>query len=168
MNCVTCRNVLPDLLLEPQAATSVAARAHMATCSACAAEFASLEATFALLDQWEAPEISPYFDQKLAVRLREEQSAPPAGWFERLRDRLQFNTGREFRPALAGALALAVIAAGGGFGVSTLTHPREVRASATVQDLQILDRNVQTIQQVDQILQEDASDEPDQSAPPQS
>ena len=67
----------------------------------------SLEATFALLDAWQAPEPSPYFDQKLAVRLREEQALAPAGWFERLKSRLLFNTGRQFRPALAGALGIA-------------------------------------------------------------
>ncbi|GAC1418059.1 MAG: hypothetical protein NVSMB62_09390 [Acidobacteriaceae bacterium] len=168
MNCKTCQTVLPDLLLEPEAATSIVARAHLATCATCAAELASLEATFSLLDQWEAPEISPYFDQKLAVRLREEQNATPAGWFERIRDRMQLNTGRQFRPALAGALAIAVLAAGGGLGVSTFSHSRQPGASATVHDLQLLDRNAQAIQQVDRILQEDASDEPDQPAPPES
>jgi anti-sigma factor RsiW len=171
MNCKTCQNVLPDLLLDPQSSGSKAVRtyaeahAHLAACPACAREFAELQATFALLDSWEAPRVSPYFDQKLAVRLREEQSAPPAGFFERLRDRLQFSTGRQFRPAMAGALALALIIGGGSIGVTTLVHDNGVRASATVNDLQILDRNVQAFQQVDQILQEDGSDDP---GPPQS
>ena len=72
-----------------------------------------MQATFALLDTWEAPEPSPYFDQKLAVRLREEQAHSPAGWFEQLKSRLLFNTGRQFRPALTGALALILLVAGG-------------------------------------------------------
>lgn len=171
MNCRTCQNVLPDLLLEPEtsggtvARTQAEARAHLAGCPDCAREYTELQATFALLDSWEAPEVSPYFDQKLAVRLREEQAAPPAGFFERLRDRLQFNSGRQLRPALAGALALLLLIGGGSIGVTTLVHDTSVRASATVNDLQILDRNVQAFQQVDQILQEDGSDD---SGPPQS
>ncbi|MDP9038704.1 MAG: hypothetical protein M3O02_05430 [Acidobacteriota bacterium] len=168
MNCSTCQNVLPNLLLEPGAVGNVAARAHLATCAVCAKELASLEATVALLDAWEAPEISPYFDQKLAVRLRESQASAPASWYERLRDRLQLNTGAQFRPALAGALAVAAIVAGGGVGLTTYTHPAAIHASATVNDLQLLERNAQTLQQVDQILQEDASQEPDRSAPPES
>ena len=168
MNCKTCQNVLPDLLLEPNAATSAAARAHIATCTACAMELASFEATLTLLDSWEAPEISPYFDQKLAVRLREEESAPPASWWERLRDTVQFGTGRALRPAFAGALALAMLAAGGTVGLTTLTHARPVQASATVNDLQILDKNEQALQQVDQILQENAADDPNQAALPQT
>ena len=65
--------------------------------------------------RWQAPEPSPYFDQKLAVRLREEQAEAPAGWFERLKTRLLFNTGRQFRPAIAGALALVLLVGGGTF-----------------------------------------------------
>jgi hypothetical protein len=167
MNCKICQTALPDLLLDPAAPGNAEARAHLAECAACAAEFVELKATFALLDEWQAPEISPYFDQKLAVLLREEQSAPPAGFFERLKDRLLFNTGRQFRPTLVGSLALLLIAGGGGVGISTLTtssrHP--VAESATVNDLQILDKNEQALQQVDQLLQDDGQSD-DDSAPP--
>ena len=173
MNCKACQSALPDLLLEPVDAQGAVvkgrlseARAHLAACAACAQELASLEATFALLDSWDAPEVSPYFDQKMAVRLREEQAAPAAGWFERLRDRLLLNTGRQFRPALAGALALVLIVGGGGFGISNFTHA--VQASATVNDLQILDKNEKALQQMDQLLQDDATDTTNQAAPPQS
>src|ERR1700709_1670516 len=124
MNCQTCQSAMPDLLLDP-ASASVEAKAHLDTCTTCRGEFNPLQSTFALLDTWEAPEPSPYFDQKLAVRLREEQAMPPAAWFERLKSRLLFNTGRQFRPALAGALALILLAGGrtfanhSGFGHST-------------------------------------------------
>jgi anti-sigma factor RsiW len=185
MNCKVCQSALPDLLLGSDllgsdllvgadaptgaaAKTQAAARAHLAACAACAREFASLKATFALLDAWHAPEVSPYFDQKLAVRLREEQAAPAAGWLERLRDRLTFNTGRQFRPAVASALAVALILGGGGFGISTLPHPHPVQASATVRDLQILDKNEQALQQMDQLLQDDAPADTNSAAPPQS
>jgi anti-sigma factor RsiW len=155
MNCKNCQTALPDLLLNPAAPENAAARAHIAICDICARELASFEATFALLDTWEAPEISPYFDQKLAVRLREEQAAPAPGWFEQLRTRLLLNTGRQFRPALAGAMALLLIAGGGGLSFSTFSHPQKATVSATVNDLQILDKNEQALQQVDQMLQDD-------------
>ncbi len=159
MNCKTCQTAFPDLLLDPAAPANAAARDHLAACAVCAQQLASLQATVALLDTWSAPEISPYFDQKLAVRLREVQAAPAPGWFERLRIRLLLNTGRQFRPALAGAMALLLIAGGGSFGISTLSHPNSTQAapmSATVNDLQLLDKNEQALQQVDQVLQENA------------
>lgn len=112
MICHDCQSALPELLLDPAAPSNAAAREHLKSCPACNQEFQSLEATFALLDTWQAPEPSPYFDQKLAVRLREEQELPPAGWFDRLRSRLLFNTGRQFRPIMAGALAVVLLAAG--------------------------------------------------------
>ena len=112
MNCKTCLADLPNLLLDPAAPENTAARAHIAVCSDCARELAALESTMALLDSWEVPEVSPYFDQKLAVRLREEQAAPAPGWFEQLKTRLLLNTGRQFRPALAGVMALLLIAGG--------------------------------------------------------
>ena len=118
----------------------------------------------------QAPEPSAYFDQKLAVLLREEQAKPAAGWLERMRERLLFNTGRQFRPMLAGALALLVVLGGGTFaGITEFSQvsqptPATVTASATVDDLQILDRNEQAIQQMDQLLQDD--DRNDSNAAP--
>ncbi|MGD0442851.1 MAG: hypothetical protein ABSA39_02850 [Edaphobacter sp.] len=157
MNCKNCQSVFLDLLLDPSAPSNAAARSHIESCAACRQELKSLEATFALLDTWKAPEPSPYFDQKLTVRLREEQSLAPAGWFERLKSRVLFNTGRQFRPALAGALALVLVIGGGTFaGVSGLFHPAP-QASATVQDLQLLDKNDQALQTMDQLLQDGGS-----------
>jgi anti-sigma factor RsiW len=170
MNCKACQTAFPDLLLDPAAPANAAARAHIAACADCAQQLRALEATVALLDTWQAPEVSPYFDQKLAVRLREEQAAPAPGWFERLRTRLLLNTGRQFRPALAGAMALVLIAGGGSFGISTLAHPHAAQVapmSAAVNDLQILDKNEQALQQVDQLLQENAPTE-DTGTTPQS
>ena len=165
MNCKNCQSVLPDLLLEPGAHSNVAARNHVATCTRCRQELKSLEATFALLDTWEAPDPSPYFNQKLAVRLREEQAMPPAGWFERLKDRLLFNTGRQFRPVVAGALAVILLVGGGAVAnLSSFGHFRP-QTSATVQDLQILDHNDQALQTMDQLLQDDS---PGDDSPPSS
>jgi hypothetical protein len=154
MDCKTCQTALPDLLLDPATAKNASAREHIAVCADCAQELHSLEMTMSLLGQWDAPDVSPYFDQKLAVRLREEQAAPPAGFLERLRIRLQLNTGRQFRPALATAMALMLIAGGSGITISTLSHTAPIAMSAPVKDLQILDKNEQALQQVDQLLQD--------------
>jgi anti-sigma factor RsiW len=177
MNCKTCQSALPDLMLAPDLATrsvtgggakdQAGVEAHLASCEVCAGELASLQAMFALLDTWEAPEISPYFDQKLSVRLREEQAAPAAGWFEQLRTRLLLNTGRQFRPAMATAMAVVLLIGGGGLGISTIPRAKpQIAPSAAVQDLQILDKNEQAIQQMDQLLQEDgATDDPTAAQP---
>ena len=163
MNCTNCKSALPDLLLDTSAGTS-AVREHIASCAGCAAELGALQKTFALLDAWEAPEVSPYFDQKLSVRIREE-AVRPAGWFERMRARLLFNTGRQFRPAMVGVMALLLVAGGGGVGISTFNHSaRTPELSPTVNDLQILDKNEQALEQVDQLLQDDTPD--DNDAPP--
>jgi hypothetical protein len=164
MNCKDCQSVFLDLLAEPGAPANAAAKNHIDSCAECKGEFKSLKATFALLDAWKAPEPSPYFDQKLAVRLREEQGQVPAGWFERLKARLLFNTGRQFRPALAGALALVLVVGGGTFAdVSGFLRPKP-QISAAVQDLQILDKNDQALQTMDQLLQDDVPD--DAATPP--
>ncbi len=155
MNCKACQAALPDLLLDPASVGAARARDHLGGCPACKQELDSLEATFHLLDRWEAPEPSPWFGQRLSVRLREEQAAAPAGWLERIRSYLLFNTGRQLRPALAGAFALALLIGGGTAAtVSGAFHAKHGDVSATVQDLQILDHNDQTFQAMD-LLQDD-------------
>jgi hypothetical protein len=123
-----------------------------------------------LLDAWQAPEPSPYFDQKMAVLLREEQAKAPAGWMERIRERLLLNTGRQFRPAMIGALALVIVLGGGSFAGIRVLHqqPAEVAVSATVNDLQILDKNEQAIEQMDQLLQDDQDTDSGVAAQPAS
>jgi len=157
MICREMKSVLPDLLLDPSKASNAAARAHLDGCPACREEFRSLEAIFALMDTWEAPQPSLYFDQKLAVRLREEQQRTPEGWLERMRARLLFNTGRQFRPALACALALVLLIGGGTVANFSGLHFGKVPASATVNDLQILEKNDQAFQTMD--ILEDVSDD---------
>jgi hypothetical protein len=167
MNCKDYQSVMLDLLLDPASPSHSAARAHMELCEECRQEFKSIQTTFALLDTWQAPEPSVYFDQKLAVRLREVESLTPAGWFEQLKNRLLFNTGRQFRPAVVGFMALILMVGGGTFAsLSGFPHTTK-EASAAVQDLQILDKNDQALQTMDQLLQDDAPAD-DTSAPPSS
>jgi hypothetical protein len=158
--CSDFARELPDLILVPGAMPSAAAATHLRECPPCAEEYLSYQGTFTLLDGWQAPEPSPFFAQKMAVRLREEQAAPQMGWLERAQTSLNLNTGRHFRPMLAGALALLMVAGGGGLSlVSSLnsTGSTAVRptTSATVEDLQILDRNEQAFQQMDVLQQEE-------------
>jgi hypothetical protein len=161
MNCKEFQNDLPDLVLTANARPSLAAVAHMRECPPCAEEYLSFQSTFVALDEWKAPELSAYFDQKLAVRLREEQAAPKMNWLESLQARLMFNTGRNFRPAMIGALALALVVSGGGIvginGVPGFNTPQTPQTSATLNDLQILDRNEQAFQQLDELQQDDVS-----------
>lgn len=75
--------------------------AHLTACGNCAVELGELRQTMALLDTWEAPEPTPYFDTRLQARLREEQQKKQtAGWFAWLR-----------RPSM-GIAAAAVLALG--------------------------------------------------------
>ena len=166
MNCQNCQSVMPDLLLDPASAGAKEARGHLDLCLACREELDGLQGAMATLDQWIAPEPSPWFDGRLAARLREEQAAAPAGWIERLRSRLLFNTGRQFRPALAGAFALALLIGGGtAASISGALHPKHADVSATVQDLQILDRNDQAIQTMDLLQDDGSSDDGSSDAP---
>lgn len=156
MDCKLFQLELPDLVLTPGARPSLAAVAHMKACQPCAQQYLEFQSTFVALDSWQAKEPTPFFDQKLAVRLREEQAAPRMGFFERLYTRATFNTGRNFRPAMAGALAVALLAATGGSYLELNTrHAPVPEASATVNDLQILDRNEQAFQQLDELQQDE-------------
>ena len=156
-DCRNFQNQLPDLILTPGARPSPAAVAHMRICPPCTEQYQSFMATFAVLDTWKAPEPSPYFDSKMQVRLREEQAAPPMGWFESLATRLRLNTGRSLRPALAGALALALIAGGGSFiglrPAPVVAPPPP--ASAPLNHLHLHDRNAHPFQELDQLQQDE-------------
>ena len=164
-DCKTCRTHLADLLLDTSyAAAHPEVAEHIAACAECCTELEELQATFALLDEWKAPEPSPYFDTKLRARLREAQASEPEGFWARTRAFLTYSTGHRFRPVIAGAMVLAVMLAGGGTlaGIYQSSTPIAVQASPTVNDLKLLDNNAQAVQQMDQLL--DGSD--DSSGPP--
>ena len=157
-DCRKLEKKLPDLLLGDDSDAAFAPmRAHLAACSDCAGKLDSLRATMSLLDEWEAPEISPYFDSKLAARLRSEKSAAPAGFLERLQSRFMFGSNLHLKSAVAVA-AIAIIVGGGSYaGYTEFRQPDAPQAiSATVNDLQILDHNDQVINQLDML--DDAPD----------
>jgi hypothetical protein len=112
---------------------------HLAGCDACAGKLEEFRQSMALLDEWRAPESSPYFDVRLQARLREEMAKPETGlrhWFR--------------RPVLAAALTL-VLAVGvgsyfarGGRIYHTGGNDRivqQLQPGTAVSDLQALDRN---------------------------
>ncbi len=169
--CKICRDALPDLLLgssdgaSSQVAPDMAA--HLAACPECRQELNELRATWAMMDDWQAPEPSAYFDSRLHARLREAQAAAPESLWSRLSDFLRFSTGRGLRPALAGALVFALLL-GGGTVAGVIGHQwasKPMVSSPVVNDLKIYDNNAQALQQMD-ILDETGAD--GDSAQPQS
>lgn len=151
MNCNATKAQLADLLLDPAAASS-AAREHVAACGDCGAELRELQATMLAMDAWEAPEPTPYFDTRLAARLREEKANPPAGLWERMRARLHYGSNLHLQPFAAGALALLLLAGGGtAVWIQHGAQPPAPQESATVHDLQLLDGNAQVYQQLNSL-----------------
>ena len=117
--------------------STAAMNEHLRGCAACAARLADMRTTMALLDEWQAPEPSPYFDTRLAARMREERAKPErAAWLSWFR-----------APVLAGALAMIMMMAGGihWFTGGHIGPPPVVSEKATpgtaVGDLQALDKN---------------------------
>jgi anti-sigma factor RsiW len=109
---------------------------HLSGCDACADKFAEMQKTMALLDEWEAPEPSPYFDTRLMARVREERAKPQRSpWFSWFR-----------LPIIAGGLALVMMMAGGisWFTSHQGTAPSTaqiVQRGTAVSDLQTLVKN---------------------------
>lgn len=152
MKCEKLQVYYPDLLFDPTRVPAEALR-HVKECSRCASELEELQTTMQLLDGWKAPEPSPYFDTRMAVRLREARASEAPGWLERLRLRLLFGSNLRLRPATAAAFALVIIIGGGSYlGVVSLNDTavpqRQQVVSATVNDLELLDSNAQTLQQL--------------------
>jgi hypothetical protein len=122
-------------------------RDHLAKCAGCTAELAEMEATWKLLDEWQAPEPSAFFDAKLYGRLRTEQATAPASLLERAKAWWLYSTNLQMRPVAAGALAMMLAVGGGTFAL--LDHETPVpQTSATVRDLQSYDGNAQLFQQL--------------------
>ncbi len=105
MNCIEIRELLPSFVTATGlVAATPEVQKHIASCEACAAHLSDLQKTMALLDEWQAPEPSPYFDTRLQARFseerREEMARPAAGWLSWM----------SRRPAWAMSLAAVVFA----------------------------------------------------------
>jgi len=163
MICRMTKANLADLLLDRESVPAEV-RKHVEDCSECSQELAALEATMRALNAWEAPEPSPFFETRMAARLRGEREAAPAGFFERLRARLLYGTNMHLRPVAAGALALLLLIGGGTYaGFMNTNTNRPVSPSAIVRDLQSLDENSQVFQQLNSLDQQD--DDADSGTP---
>jgi hypothetical protein len=150
-NCTRYQETLPELVFDPSHAAADL-KAHVAGCDLCHETLLSLQATLSAMDSWTAPELTPYFDVRMAARLREARAAAPAGWFEQLRTRVLYLSNIQVRPMLAGALATIIMIGGGTYaGLS----PAPVAPSAAVADLHMMDKNDQALSQMDQLLQAD-------------
>jgi anti-sigma factor RsiW len=134
MDCERFRDQMLDAL---QGTASAELEEHARACGACAQELKVLKQTSALLEEWPAPEASPYFDSRLRARLR-EQAAAPVGWWAWLR-----------KPALAATFAILLVM---GVGLLDLSKPQtqspvavrpltKAHRGTAVADLQTLDQN---------------------------
>jgi len=160
MNCRKYELELLDLASSPanRPLGASAVERHVADCSHCTEEVNALRSTLFAMNEWPTPEISPWFDQRLSARLREAVRAEPEGFFERLRSRVLFTSNMQLRPMMAATLAL-VLAIGGGSYVA-LSHSitnRSAQSSATIEDLQRMDNNATTLQQINQLVDDDAA-----------
>ena len=137
MNCNEIRERMPDVAAGFAPATADEEK-HFATCAACAEQLKSMRATMALLDEWQTPKPSPYFDVRLQARLREEMAKPPAGWMYWFR-----------RPVLAAALTvllgvgvgLLFTRSSGIYGQGDNPVAEVAEPGTAVSDLQALEKN---------------------------
>lgn len=148
--CEKFQAFLPDMVLEPTHVPA-AVRLHFEECAACRTEWNELQATMRLLDEWKTPEPSPYFDTRMAARLRQEKASETPGWLERLRARLLIGGHVHFRPAMAAALGLLMIVGAGTyeeFAHLNRTATPTPAVSATVKDLELYDSNAKTLREL--------------------
>jgi len=151
MDCKQIHELLPDLAAGMETSTPEIEK-HLASCDACSAQLHDFQKTMALLDEWQAPEPSPYFDTRLQARLREEMARPPASWYSRLLPDWR-TPGRRLRPAWAMSVVAVLFMVAIGIGnrsyivqteaIATkppsLTLP--VQPGTAVGDLQALEKN---------------------------
>jgi predicted anti-sigma-YlaC factor YlaD len=130
MKCNEIRELLPDLAAGVTAA-GTEVNEHLRGCAGCAETLAEFRNTMALLDEWQAPEPSPYFDTRLKARLREESAKRSVGWLAWFR-----------RPVVAVSMAAVLVA-----GTTVVLErkgtqtPAPVAPGTAVSDLQVLDVN---------------------------
>ena len=135
MKCNEIYELMPDLAAGLDAVTPEVNQ-HLETCAGCAGKLNEFRQTMALLDEWQVPEPSPYFDVRLRARLREE-AARPASWWQWVR-----------KPALAVSLAVLMVMSVTLFRTDAGRNPaaegpRAMMAEpgTAVGDLQALDKN---------------------------
>jgi hypothetical protein len=142
MKCEEIQEMMPDLASGTVGITPEIS-GHLAGCGVCTTKMEEFRQTMALLDEWLAPEPSPYFDVRLQARLREEMAKPQPGWLAWFR-----------RPVMAAALSLLMamgvglfLTEGGGSykpndNVIAINDPSvQAEPGTAVSDLQALEKN---------------------------
>ena len=161
MKCNETRELMPDLAAGLVAVTPEA-KAHLDSCAECAGKLEAFRQTMSLLDEWKAPEPSPYFDVRLRARLREESAKRSAGWLQWLR-----------RPVLAASFALVMVVGvslvrmnSGERGSNSASSSVAVAADpgTAVGDLQALEKNQNLYSDFDVL--DDLAVQPDVTANP--
>jgi hypothetical protein len=152
MNCRDVCEQLLEVAVEGGPA-SPEIQSHCAVCGPCALELEQLKKTMALLDEWQAPDPSPYFDLKLQARLREEQQKSTVGWFGWFR-----------KPAAVGLAATVLLALGvGSFlgrqgDTKSADHSTPAVRGTAVGDLQYLEKHSDLLQEFEALDVLDNSD----------
>jgi predicted anti-sigma-YlaC factor YlaD len=135
VNCEEVRELMPDLAAG-LSETTPRMEEHLRACTECSGKLEEFRQTMALLDEWQAPEPSPYFDVRLQARLREEIAKQPTGWLAWVR-----------KPVLALAFAVLMMASvtlvqfHGNPDKPTTTASAVIEQGSAVGDLQALDSN---------------------------
>ncbi|SRR5579871_766563 len=156
MKCHEIREIMPGLAAGLET-TTPEMETHLKACLQCAEELTDFRRTMELLDEWQVPEPSPYFDTRLNARLREEMAKPATGmgWLHWFR-----------RPALAVSLAVMMAVGITVFhsGDSSVTHQpmASIEPGTAVGDLQVLDKNNELYSNFDVL--DDLQVQPDVSA----
>lgn len=139
MNCNEIREQLVEVAGGAETPSGI--QNHLRNCAECTNTLAELRKTMTLLNEWQAPEPSPYFDVRLQARLREEKQKAAASWLDWLR-----------KPVL-GLVAAVLVAAGVGlFEYDHTPNPPKqgpLQIGSAVGDLQFLDRNSDILQNFD-------------------
>ena len=151
MKCDKLRQDYMEAVLSGPEAVSPDGQEHLRSCPDCAEELASFRQTMALMDEWEAPEASPYFLTRVRARVREEAAAAPSPfWLAWLR-----------KPVLAGTAALLLAVGIGLLEINPFSHDKNTYASndgvvrvnttpgTAVNDLQYLDKNADLFTEFD-------------------
>jgi anti-sigma factor RsiW len=155
-----CEHIKESLIEAAGGKLPAEAAAHVQTCASCATAWAEHQKLMTLLDEWKAPEASPFFDTRLMARVREakaEEAARPRilAWLERPLFGMPM-----WRPVAAGTLAVAMAV---GIGVTRGGDPDihnqiEVAKGTAVGDLQSLDKHEAEISNLDLLDDLNAAD----------
>lgn len=165
MKCNETRELMPDLAAGLTAVTPEV-KAHLDSCTECAGKLEAFRQTMYLLDEWQVPEPSPYFDVRLQARLREESAKASVDWLRWLR-----------KPVLAASFVLMMVVSvslvrmnsgerSGERATKTTSSPITVAAEpgTAVGDLQALEKNQNLYSDFDVL--DDLAVQPDVTANP--